>query len=436
MLGWEYPPHISGGLGTACEGLTCALARLGSFEITFVVPCLYGGESAPHMTMLDAFEAALLRMKGHASKGSKIESELLRTLRVPAFLKPYMDADSYQSSLMLHQSGNGIVGKALLDRMRRQRMAAQYGKNIFEEVVRYADSVAPLAEHLEFDLIHAHDWMTYPAGIELAKRSGKPLVVHVHSLETDRSGAKVDQRIHHIERQGVRQAAEVIAVSYYTRSIIHKTHHVPLSKISVVHNGVYSSGIREHYRKEDGGERAVVLFLGRVTYQKGPEFFVEAAAHVIPRMPRAHFIMAGSGDMLPKVVERVNQLGIRDNFAFPGFLKGNQVERAFALADLYVMPSVSEPFGISALEAINFDTPALISRQSGVSEVLQHSMKFDYWDVDRLADLIFNGLLYEELRLDMVEMARIELQKLRWDQAALKTARVYNLATKLMKGQE
>ena len=426
MLGWEYPPHISGGLGTACEGLTRALARSGGCQITFIVPCLFGGEQAPHMHILDAFEIALWNRKRRGQEGN-LDSDLLRTLRVPALLKPYLDADEYQTSLSQLASSAGQESAGLLAKLRNRRRSGQYGKDIFAEVMRYAKALAPLAEHLEFDLIHAHDWMTYPAGIELAKRSGKPLLVHVHSLETDRSGPGVDRRIHQIEAMGVTRADAVIAVSHYTRSIINKVHRVPLPKIFVVHNGIYPNSIKEHYRKSIGADRRVVLFLGRVTYQKGPEFFVEAAARVVPRLPEARFILAGSGDMLPRVAQRVNELGMRNNFAFTGFLRGTQVERAFALADLYVMPSVSEPFGISALEAINFDTPALISRQSGVAEVLHHAMKFDYWDIDRLADLIYNGLLYDELRYDMIEMARTELQKLRWDQAAQKTMRIYQL---------
>lgn len=426
MLGWEYPPHISGGLGTACEGLTRALTRLGGFEITFVVPYLYGGEDSPHMIIVDAFEAALARTKGF--KGSDFgDVASLKILRVPSFLKPYMNDHSYQAALTQNYTDNLKDGQNLQERKRRPRIAGQYGENIFEEVARYAENVLSFCDSFEFDLIHAHDWMTYPAGIALAKRSGRPLIVHVHSLETDRSGSRVDQRIHRIERDGIKEASAVIAVSYYTRSIIHKTHHVPEAKISVVHNGVNSGGIKEYYYRGNRGDQKFVLFLGRVTYQKGPGFFVEAAAKVIPRMPQAHFIMAGSGDMLAGIIERVSQLGIKNNFTFTGFLKGKQVERAFALADLYVMPSVSEPFGISALEAINFDTPALISKQSGVAEVLHHSMKFDFWDVERLGDLIYNGLLYEELRLEMAEKARLELQKLRWDQAAMKTARLYRL---------
>jgi glycosyltransferase involved in cell wall biosynthesis len=421
MLGWEYPPHISGGLGTACEGLTKALARAG-VQITFIVPKLYGGEISDHMLLLDP-ELSLQMAEDAAARNNSI-----RQISIPAFLQPYWTDQQFKD----YQASSGQIQRQL-GRIRHPKArqpgengkVVQYGDNIFKEVSRYTSAILGCVGHLEFDLIHAHDWMTYPAGVALAQMTGKPLIVHVHSLEYDRS-VTGDPRILDIERLGVNNADIVVAVSYYTRAVISKVHDVPLEKIMVVHNGIYPTAAIEHYRSKELQGSKIVLFLGRITYQKGPEYFVEAAAKVIPHVPDVLFVMAGSGDMLPKVRSRVQNLGMGKHFLFPGFLRGRQVEEMFTIADLYVMPSVSEPFGLSALEAVNFDTPALISKQSGVAEVLFHSLKFDFWDVDRLADLIINALNHREMRNDMIYMAKEELKKIRWDASAVKTMEVYD----------
>jgi glycogen synthase len=438
MLGWEYPPHISGGLGTACEGLTVALSRL-DVAVDFVVPHLFGGEQAAHMSLIDSARQRELLQAAQAETGQEVPTAqgAITTTRIPALLSPYWREEQFQEYLTtlesLERTGEGLSLEGL-PREFREGLSAErgairgaqqrYGGDILSEVGRFtADVVATMGQR-EFDVIHAHDWMTFPAGVALQRLTGKPLIVHVHSLEYDRSGLSVNDQIHSIERLGVEAADAVIAVSHYTRSVIERQHGVSTRKIEIVHNGVYSREVVQSYRDADFAGK-IVLFLGRITFQKGPEYFVEAAAKVIPHVPDAVFVMAGSGDLLPRVVSRARELGVESHFRFPGFLKGEQVEKIFSLADLYVMPSVSEPFGISALEAISFDTPVIISRQSGVSEVLNHALKFDYWDTDRMADLIINGLLHQELRADMVRMAREEVRRLRWDAAALKTTEVY-----------
>jgi glycosyltransferase involved in cell wall biosynthesis len=301
-----------------------------------------------------------------------------------------------------------------------------YGGDLFSEVERYARRVSELALSRTIDLVHAHDWLTWPAGMAVARERGVPLVVHAHSLEYDRSGAHPNPRIFEIERAGLRAADRVIAVSYYTRGIIHREHGIPLDRIAVVHNGVYTQAEIQSYRsRQPGSPRKTVLFLGRVTFQKGPEYFVQAAAKVVPHVPDVEFVVAGSGDMLPTMIEQVAALGLGRYFHFTGFLKGPEVERTFSMADLYVMPSVSEPFGISALEAMSYDTPVIISKQSGVSELLQHALKVDFWDVDYLANLMIGALLYPELRADIVGMGRDEVRRIHWDAAAEAAAAVY-----------
>lgn len=448
MLGWEYPPHISGGLGTACEGLTIGLARQ-DVEILFVVPSLFGGERAAHMRLVDARGNAVsditdstgkISQRPRTSKKIKAkQAARLKTLRIPSSLSPYLTEKTYPQALQATTkfSGRGFTSifdlatesariTNMLDEHDSHESFVRYGTDIFGEVARYTAQVVAQAADENFDIIHAHDWMTYPAAVALSQLTGKPLIVHVHSLEYDRSGEAVNQQINDIEHFGLHAAHAVVGVSYYTRSIIHERHGVPLEKIHVVHNGVYPRKLVQSYRARRKVPSKVVLFLGRITFQKGPDYFVEAAAKVIPHVPDVLFVMAGSGDMLPRMIERVHQLGISSHFEFPGFLKGADVEEMFSLADVYVMPSVSEPFGIAALEAISFDTPVIISRQSGVAEVLGHALKVDFWDLDRLADLMINALLHDELRQDIVSMAREELKRLRWDAAALRTKQLYH----------
>ena len=417
MLGWEYPPYISGGLGTACEGLSRGLARLG-VRLTFVVPSLSGEEDATHMTLLDTDSVSNQTV---AATRTQARSKFLKTVRVPSYLKPYTAPQSWDD--WLRESATALSANApdLSGGGRR----VHYGADMFEEVNRFAQRVLAIASHHRFDIIHAHDWMTFPAGVLVSQVSGKPLIVHVHSLEEDRSGSAINQQIHDIEHAGVAAAQTIIAVSYYTQSMIQRHHHVPYRKIKVVHNGVFprsrfrASPIDPYHGKK------VVLFLGRITYQKGPEYFLRAAIKVIPHVPDAFFVMAGSGDMLPYIQQRCRELGLEKHFHFPGFLSGENVESLFSRADLYVMPSVSEPFGITPLEAINCDTPVIISRQSGVAEVLSHALKVDSWDVDRMADQIINALLYEELREDMIQMAKAEVKRLQWDLSARKTLEIY-----------
>lgn len=446
MLGWEYPPHISGGLGTACEGLTTALSRLGA-DIVFVVPELFGGERAPHMSIIEprqgrsSTESRPVTLE-RTKKTSVASVTSVTRVTVPSFLRPYLDPDSFKDFVDYYRTRAELRSVRadplrVVERMNELKIEDdeddsvagapedRYSGDIFEEVARYASDLVMLLSQERFDVIHAHDWMTFPAGVALSRITGKPLVVHVHSLEFDRSGMGMNPQINEIERFGIENAQKVIAVSYYTKSIICQQHGVPDDKIVVVHNGVYPKKLIQSYKGDHRLPSKIVLFLGRITFQKGPDYFVEAAARVIPHVPDVLFVMAGSGDMLPRMRQRVQELDLEDHFAFTGFLRGEEVEQMFSVADLYVMPSVSEPFGISALEAISCETPVIISRQSGVAEVLAHALKVDFWDLDRLADLMVNALLHDELRADMVSMAREEIRRIHWDAAALKVIETY-----------
>jgi glycosyltransferase involved in cell wall biosynthesis len=455
MLGWEYPPHVSGGLGTACRGLTVALAQQG-VEVDFVLPRLYGEEDAPHLRLIDASSEDLVARQG---QGKLSFAELGITVHeVPALLAPYMTPEQYAQILeTLEQAVNTpsvsasdhpiAQLKAALARagvapgpklaslplpiaggpadVAPSRVPEQYGGDLFAEVERYASRLMTGLGG-EWQVIHAHDWMTFPAGIALAQRTGVPLVVHVHSLEQDRSGGGGgNPRVIAIERAGMMAATRVIAVSHYTRNMIHRWHGIPLEKIDVVHNGVEMPSVIQAYRKETEWKGPVVLFLGRITLQKGPDYFVSAAAKVAKLVPDAIFVMAGVGDMLPQISSQVARLGLQDRFHFPGFLNADEVERMYCLADVYVMPSVSEPFGITALEAMSYNKPVIVSRQSGVSELIRHALKADFWDIDQLANQIAAVLRYPELRQAIIASAADEVRRIHWQAAGERTVAVY-----------
>jgi glycogen(starch) synthase len=426
MLGWEYPPHISGGLGTACHGLTTELANQG-VHIDFVVPRLYGDESATHMRLTgvdgpfdpDAMSTGCDFLLPVSAATTPVVQHA-----VPAYLMPYMREAEYADVLQLQRRGQQLEPLALEPLLQPGHDQNHYGDTLFDEVLRYANEVTQRFGSGQWDVVHAHDWMTYPAALQLAALLGIPLVAHVHSLEEDRSGDHPDPRIHAIEHAAVAAADCVVAVSHYTRSRIARFHQRE-SNVAVVHNGVYTSATLAAIQRKLHWDGPVVLYLGRITYQKGPDYFVEAAARVVSHSPHIKFVMAGAGDMVPQILAQVERLGIAENFVFPGFVKGTEVEEMFAMADVYVMPSVSEPFGISALEAMAYNRPVIVSRQSGISEVLRHALKVDFWNVDELADKILALVNYPELREEIVEHGREEVRRFHWDQAAKKVVAIY-----------
>lgn len=415
MFGWEFPPFISGGLGTACFGLTRAMAKLG-MDIIFVVPRIRGERGHSHVKLVSASDVPLAADEERDMLLRKLEFRIIDSI-----LKPYITDKEYEklvvSSRLMKETAGEEEGCL--------ELTGNYGPNLVDEVIRYGDVAEALAKKEQFDIIHSHDWMTAFAGAR-AKRAGrKPLVYHAHALEFDRSGEGINPDIYNIERFGMEAADHVIAVSHYTKSQIVARYNIPEEKISVIHNAVSrEEGERVYAAPKETGEK-VVLFLGRITFQKGPDYFVEAAAKVIEAVPGVRFVMAGSGDMMPRIIERVAQLGIGSNFHFTGFLKGPEVERIYAMSDLYVMPSVSEPFGISPLEAMLYDVPVIISRQSGVSEILRHALKVNFWDIDELACKMIAALKYPSLMEELKKGCRQELDSIHWRSAAEKVQAVY-----------
>ncbi|WP_417007040.1 glycosyltransferase family 4 protein [Alistipes putredinis] len=422
MCGWEFPPHIAGGLGTACYGMTRGLARNG-VEVVFVMPRAYGDEDQRFVRVVNASDVETIGTRDHEFSEELLEK--VSFIHIDSNMLPYISPEEYAA---YHDEfvRSGRTHEWTDVWKQRYTFSGKYGANLMEEVARYAMVAAQVAKDLEgqFDVIHAHDWLTYFAGIAAKRVSGKPLVVHMHATEFDRSGENINRRVYAIEKAGMQAADRVIAVSELTRRIVIGKYGIPAEKVVTVHNAV-RFGESEDAVPERAVKDKVVTFLGRITYQKGPDYFVEAAAKVLQRVPDVRFVMAGSGDLMNHVVRRVAQLGIADRFHFTGFLKGGEVQRMFRLSDVYVMPSVSEPFGISPLEAMRSGVPVIISRQSGVAEVLDYAIKVNYWDVDALADAIYGLLTYPALGRMFASKGLEEVTGLKWTNAAAKIKTVY-----------
>ena len=422
MFGWEFPPHITGGLGTACFGLTKALSKYG-VEIKFVVPKIFGDEDKSFMDVHAAGDVIIRKNKNFTNYKEFWQS--FSYLEVGSYIIPYMYPDDFERLITktnYNKSKEEFHQDILSDRF---TFGGGYGTNLYDEVSRYAFIAGLIAQKRDFNVIHAHDWLTYPAGIAAKTVSEKPLVIHVHATEFDRSGENVNQQVFDIEKRGMEVADRIITVSHLTRKIVIEKYGINPDKVVTVHNSVEPISLPQDFKLETGFKEKVVTFLGRVTFQKGPDYFVEAAKKVLERDNNVRFVMAGSGDMLNKMIRRVAKLGIASKFHFAGFLKGQEVYEMYSMSDVYVMPSVSEPFGISPLEAMMSEVPVIISKQSGVAEILKHALKVDFWDVDDLADAIFGLLHYEGLSKMFKKFGKQEVENLRWENSAFKVRDVY-----------
>ncbi len=423
MLGWEFPPFISGGLGTACHGLTKAMSKIG-LEVVFVLPKPIDSSFSTHVTMLTP-----LQVRG--ADDLRIDHDKLDNVQfraIDSLLQPYSSPEYYKRRLEEIIKQKRLVGPEEIDISDAPLSGDEhYCGDMLAEISRYAASAVKLAQQEEFDVVHAHDWMTYPAGIAVAAVMGKPLIVHVHSTEFDRSGEHVNQMVYDIERRGMHAADKIVAVSHLTRNIIIGRYGVTGEKVEVVYNGVdRDAGSDLNFDKVGiRSDEKIVLFLGRITMQKGPEYFLMAAKKVLEVMDNVKFVMAGSGDMMGRVIEMAAAMGIGHKVLFTGFLQGEDVQKVFEMADLYVMPSVSEPFGIAPLEALNNDVPVLISKQSGVAEVLTHVLKVDFWDIKEMANKILAVLRYPPLHMTLREHGNFEVRKLTWEDSATKCADIY-----------
>ncbi len=396
MFGWELPPENSGGLGVACLGLSRKLNENG-VDIKFVVP-----------RKKESMRRSCFKLLS-ASVNYNFEE-----IEFESPMTPYITAEKYESVLKREESDI-------------------YGENLFEEVARYRECAKKLAKYEKFDVIHAHDWLSFGAGVEAKKITEKPLVAHVHATEFDRGGGvNIDERVYKREREGMEAADKVIAVSHYTKGIVVEKYGIPEDKVEVAHNGVDLSEKpvgKELLESLKKAGKKIVLFVGRITLQKGPDYFLEAAREVINCSDDIIFVVAGSGDMDRQIMRQAAELGITDRVLFPGFIRGDELHGLYKAADLFVMPSVSEPFGLTPLESLVNGTPVLVSKQSGVSEVLTHALKVDFWDTRDMANKILTFLNHRPLVDCLTEKGRQEVDQITWDPAANKCLEIYKSLT-------
>lgn len=409
MFGWEFPPHILGGLGTASYGLIKGLTQQPDMQVTFVMPKPWGDEDQSFLRIIGANSVPIVwKDNDYEYVRRRLEGRMS-----PEEYYHFRDGIHYDFR-RIGTDDLGCVG-----------FSGRYPDNLMEEIGNYEAVASVVANSVDFDIIHSHDWLTYSAGVFAKQISGKPLVVHVHATDFDRSRGNVNPIVYDIEKRGMDAADHIVCVSNLTRQTVIDKYFQNPAKVSTVHNAVEPLKDLNTYVKHPRKDK-VVTFLGRITMQKGPEFFVEVAAKVLSMTHDVRFVMAGSGDMMEKMIKMVAQRGIADRFHFTGFLRGRQVQEMLAESDVYMMPSVSEPFGISPLEAMQIGTPSIISKQSGCAEILSHAIKTDYWDIDAMADAVYAIVKYPAMYQSLRQLGMEEVNNIRWSDAGIKLRKIYD----------
>lgn len=417
MFGWEFPPHILGGLGTASYGLTKGMHACGDIDISFVIPKPQGDEEKGFAQIIGACDTPVA--------WRDVSWDYVQN-RIGKVMDPqlYFDLRNhiYADFNYMRLNDLGCI-----------EFSGRYPDNLLEEINNYSIVAGVIARTVPCDIIHSHDWLTYPAGIHAKNVTGKPLVIHVHATDFDRSRGNVNPTVFAIEKDGMNNADHIITVSDLTRRTVIEKYGIDPAKVTTVHNAV--EPLNEellHLPKRENKEK-VVTFLGRITMQKGPEYFVEAAVKVLRKTPNVRFVMAGSGDMMDKMISLVAKRGIADKFHFTGFLKGKQVYEMLNDSDVYIMPSVSEPFGISPLEAMEMGVPSIISKQSGCAEILDNVIKTDYWDIDAMADAIHALVSYPAMHAELKQRGIEEIHGITWQKAGQKVIGIYRNVIKQRK---
>ncbi len=401
MLGWEFPPFFAGGVGVVCYQLSKYLSRRG-IEVNFVMP------SGPKKAESDFVNLIIAN--------NLVSDKNIHIKKIDSLLMPYITSKEYMNLLKnkLMFKDFGATGEI-------------YGENLFAEIERFKEKLLIIGKNSEFDVIHAHDWVTFPAAVALKELTGKPLIVHIHITEFDKTGGMhADPRVYQVEKTGMEKADVVIAISNFIKNRLIEKYYIDPGKIRVIHNAaeIPEKDYRTSHKINENDK--IVLFVGRITLQKGPDYFVEAAKKIVEKEPNVKFVMTGSGDMFPQIINKVAELGLTNKFIFPGFLNREQVFRLYSMADVFIMPSVSEPFGLVPLEAMASKTPAIISKQSGVSEIIGHVIKVDFWDVNDIAAKTLAILKYQTLNNELKKHGSMEVKRLNWDIPAQKCIELYD----------
>lgn len=411
MFGWEFPPHILGGLGTASYGLIKGMSRHNDIDITLVLPKPWGDEDQSFLKIIAANKVPIVWQEPDRKVLEKS-------------LEGRISSDEYYNFRNCICEDNRYIGANGIGAV---EFSGRYPDNLLEEIRNYEAVAGVVCRSNNFDIIHSHDWLTYDAGVKAKMITGKPLVIHVHATDFDRSRGNVNPTVYNIEKYGMDMADHIITVSNMTRDTVINKYHIDPRKVTTVHNAVtpLSREILDIKPNNNTGDK-IVTFLGRITMQKGPEFFVQAARQVLKRTPNVRFVMAGGGDKMAEMVDLASAYGIVDRFHFTGFLKGKEVYEMLKSSDLYIMPSVSEPFGISPLEAMQCGVPTIVSKQSGCAEILSKVIKVDFWDIDAMADaihsIVTNDAFAEYLKVE----GKKEVDEIKWEYAGDKVINVYN----------
>ena len=424
MLGWEFPPIFSGGLGVATYGMVKALRE--KARIKLIIPANDASIKLDRVDIVGFNNITSEELKLEHRKFS-LSGLIEHVEKIPVSISPYHHVN--QDIAIKYRKEKKTI---LKPEIRKQRAIKKiqsffagkevYGPNILRKVHLFAELADQVSLHNDFDLIHAHDWVTYPAGIKIKKRTGKPLILHVHALETDRAGSHVRNEIYWLEKSALSQADKIFAVSRFTKDQIIEHYNIPAEKIAVVHNGIDARMIE---RKPHKLKEKIVVFLGRITHQKGPQFLLETAAKVVKIYPDVKFVVAGMGDQFSKLLDTTAFRKLGRKFIFAGFLSKEKVDELLTMADVYFMPSVSEPFGLTALEAAQHFVPGVLSKQSGAGEVITASLQADYWDTDKHANYIYALLKYDKLHRELADKANTQISALTWEHAAEKISEYY-----------
>jgi len=430
VLTWEFPPLIAGGMGMACYGMISALLNKG-VEVDLILPTkefvyfpLRVCEDVDKLPVKFIDES--LQKEFESVKFKDIQ-EKLEYIGITEHPETYW---SQESATVLFKEMKNLYETERVETIEKGKVWRDLASNlsgeedIFKKVQEFTLRAERLAALIQFDVIHAHDWLTYPAGMLLKKLTNKPLVVHVHATEFDRAGGTGNEKIHKIEHAGMIYADSVIAVSKYTAQMIMSRYMIDTAKIQIIHNAytVQAGANSEKCRLFSG---PTILFLGRITLQKGPDYFLEVADKVLESHPEARFIMAGTGDMGRKLIRKSAALRLKNRFLFSGFLNRNQVDTILRASDIYMQPSVSEPFGIAPLEAMAYGVTAIISKQSGVAEIVKNAFKIDFWDVDRMAETLIYLIENPAVREEMSRKGSEEVHRIQWSSVAEKLIVLY-----------